>query len=115
MTFKLNQWQFVRGEAVQFICVLLDANQVPINISGATAISFALKKEDGTLLEKPADNGYSWGILPQVYVYGFSLTEVESALLKLGKAQTLVARVTISGHVKNICFEKSVEVTDPVM
>lgn len=111
MSWSPNQWALVQGNEAKLVVHVLDHNGDPLNISGATTIKIGLKKADGTFFSKDAETGFSFGEpMDMLFVYGFTLTAVETALLPIGENQNIMIKVGFGDNVRSYLIKKSLSV-----
>lgn len=113
MKFVLNQFTLYRGQDEQFVVALIDDDGMPVNISGATAISLLLKKADNTLLEKVPYTGMAVGVTSQIWFYAFNLSRAESSDLLVGPKQSIEFKITMgTGAIRYLVMKNCLAVLD---
>jgi hypothetical protein len=83
MAWSVNKWRVAQGEEIKFLVHLFDDADNSLNVAGATGVYVHVKKADGTVLEKAAETGLTWGSLCPLYIYAFRFTAEETALLSV--------------------------------
>lgn len=112
MKWVPNQWTVIRGQDEQLCVVLLDAEGVPVNISGASAINMRLYLADRSLLVKAAYTGTAFGVMFPLYMYGFQFTGAETLLFAKAPAQLVEIEVVFGNQFKVLEYPKSLTVID---
>lgn len=112
MAWTPNNWSIVAGEAAKFLVILLDSHGEPLNITGATAIKIQLPKTDGSILEKNADIGFTWGRpIQPLYIYGFALTPAETELLLKASKQSVLVNILYGEEVYHHTIRNALNVS----
>lgn len=112
MFWQVNKFNLQRGSPETIGVHLLDQSSNPVSLAGATAVWVHLKKQDGSVLEKPAVNGMVWGKLAPVWLYTFDLTEADIALLPLAQGQDVIVKVAFGASYQTYTYKSALNIID---
>ncbi len=107
MAWTPNTVTIPKGEPATLPVILLDKNGELFNGAGLTMICIQIKKADGSILDKTAATGFTWGVgLSCGYIYTFDLTADEVALLKTLPGQDVTIKLVYGGVHEYIVYKK---------
>lgn len=96
-----NNWVITSGNEAKLVAHLFDVDGSPLNISGASAVKLGFKRADESYFEKQAESGFSWGEpMDILFVYGFTLSSEETALLPIRDKQKVLVKVCFGSNVR---------------
>lgn len=110
-----NTWILNKGDDEQIMVHLIDVNGAPINISGASLIQLLIKNADNSVLTLAAVSGIAVGLGQPFWVYTFTLTAAETALLPIVSAAKVEVQVTFGGPVQKYAIQSSLTVVAPLI
>lgn len=116
MQFVMNKWTLVKGNDEQLVVHMLDTDGTPLNLTGASHVYLKMPLTDGSVLKKESSQGFSFGYLRPVFIYGFLLTAADLALMSVGTNKDVEVEVDYGDHAitKTFPIKSSLNIVDEV-